>query len=155
MTDPTPIERRRMLGLVAGMFGLLALQNLAGIWLNLYVSVRDTTSYDGVFPAMFASDAGAVHAIVGLLIGGNAILALARTWSWSDSGPRWVAAISLLLVAVASYLGFHFVQSGGDDLYSLGMEIAFMGIVLCQAALLYLVAVRPEVPPGAPVAATA
>ena len=140
MRDPTPQEIRRTLGLVGGMFALLALQNAAGIWLNLYVPVHDTSSYSGVYPAMFASSAGTLHTLLGILIGGNAILAIAQTWSWTDRRPRGVAAASLLLVGLAAYLGYHFVQSGGDAAYSFAMEIAFMGIVLCQAALLYLLA---------------
>lgn len=143
MVEPTAEQRRRTLGLVGGMFVLLAIQNLAGIWLNLYVAVHDTASYGGVYAAMFASDAGVVHTVVGLLIGGNAILAVVQTWRWSDRRPRAVATVSLLLVALAAYLGFHFVSDGGADVYSLGMEVAFMGIVLCQAALLFFVGAGP------------
>lgn len=144
-----------MLGLVGGMFALLALQNLAGIWLNLYGTVHDTASYSGVFPAMFASDAGTLHALGGLLIGINALLALRRTWRWPDRRPRTVAGLSVIFVAVASYLGFHFVQSGGDNAYSFGMEAAFLGVVLCEAVLLYLIAAGPPASRDSPTATVA
>ena len=138
-----------MVGLIAGMFVLLAAQNLSGTWLNLYVTVHDTAGYDGVFPAMFDSGAGGAHAVLGLLIGVNALLALARTWRWPDPRVRAVAGLSLVFVVIAAYAGFHFVQSAGDPAYSFAMEFGFVAVVLCQATLLYLLRDAPPAPMGA------
>jgi hypothetical protein len=129
---------RRLLGYLGAMFGLLAIQNLAGIWLNLYVAVVDTSSYGGVYPAMFASVAGALHTVVGALVGVMAVLTIALAWRLPDHRLRNLALLVLGLVAGAAYLGFHFVVSGGDNAYSFAMEACFMGIVITEAAMLYL-----------------
>lgn len=135
------------------MFALLALQNAAGLWINLYVVVLDTSSYSGVYPAMFATVAGATHTVIGVLIGINAILTLLVARRFHERRLWGVAAIALALVAVAAYSGFHFVQSGGDNAYSFLMEMSFVGVVLCEAALLYfatMIGVRPGFSPTAP-----
>lgn len=127
----------RLLGLIAGMFVLLAIQNGTGIWTNLFVTVRDTASYSGVYPAMFQSMSGAIHTIVGASIGINAVLLLTVSWRLPDRRLREIALAVLGIVALAAYSGFHFVQSGGDNSYSAIMEYGFTSIVLLEALALY------------------
>lgn len=129
----------RLLGLIATMFVLLGIQNGAGIWINLFITVNDTASYAGVYPAMFQSAPGALHTVVGVLIGANAILMLVLSRTLLDRRVPIISAVILGLVALAAYSGFHFVQSGGDNFYSALMEYSFMVIVLLEALALYLV----------------
>jgi hypothetical protein len=145
-----PSRQQRLLGLVAGMFVLLLLQNAAGTWLNLYVKLQDRAGYEGVFPAMLTTAAGTAHTLVGILIGLNALLTIAVAWRLPDRRLRSVGMLVLALVGAAAYFGYHFVYSNGDSAYSFAMEVAFMGIVLAEAALLYLVA-RPPTVDRAPV----
>lgn len=147
-----PLEAR-LLGLIAGMFILLAIQNGTGIWTNLFVTVNDTASYSGVYPAMFQSLSGSLHTIVGILIGLNAILLVGFTWRLPDRRLRVIALLVLGLTALAAYSGFHFVQSGGDNTYSAIMEYCFTSIVLLEALALYLVA-RSPLPSSGQIAGT-
>lgn len=136
------------------MFVLLAVQNGTGIWTNLFVTLHDTSSYGGVYPTMFQSPSGALHTVIGVLIGVNAILMLTFSWRMSDRRLRLISATVLGLVALAAYSGFHFVQSGGDNFYSALMEYCFTSIVLLEALALFLVTRSlPNAPPPAGVAA--
>ena len=128
----------RDIRLATTLLGLLAIQNLAGIYLNLYVSVNDTSSDSGVFPAMFVSLAGALHTILGVLLGGLAILITITTWRYPDRRARALALATVGLVGLAAYAGFHFVQSGGEDAYSFLMEAAFVGAILAGVGLLFV-----------------
>jgi hypothetical protein len=128
----------RDVGLAAVMIVLLAVQDLLGTWLNLWVRLHDTSSDAGVYPAMFASVAGSLHTIFGALIGANAILMIARVWGSADRRLRWTALAVLLFVALAAYSGYHFVVTGGDNAYSFLMEFAFAGAFVTESMLLVL-----------------
>ncbi|HEV8050549.1 MAG TPA: hypothetical protein VGP88_08145 [Thermoplasmata archaeon] len=146
-TDRTVDERaRRQLrdGALGGLL-LVALMNVAGISLTLFVSVTDHSSDAGVFPAMFASIQGAVHVILGfaLLIGGIFLIFPAR--KCADRRFLPLTLIALASLSVAGYAGYHFVLSG-ENTYSFVMEMGFLGVVLSQALILaFLIA-----PPGPP-----
>lgn len=126
--------------LASVLIGLLGVQNLAGIYLNLYIRVNDTSSDSGVFPAMFTSVAGALHTILGVLLGGLAILMTVTTWRQPDWRARALALATLGLIGLAAYAGFHFVRSGGEDAYSFLMEASFIGAILAGVALLVMFA---------------
>lgn len=89
---------------------------------------------------MFTSLAGALHTILGVLLGGLAILMTITTWRQPDWRARALALANLGLIGVAAYAGFHFVQSGGEDAYSFLMEASFIGSILAGVALLVMFA---------------
>jgi hypothetical protein len=135
--------RRRLRDGAIGALVLVSLQNAAGIFLNLYVTVHDTSSDAGVFPAMFASVAGALHVILAivLLVGGVTMILIARKLP-----DRRLFALTLFAIAalvVAAYSGYHFVVSGETG-YSFAMEMAFLTMVLCEGFILAVLLSPPD-----------
>jgi hypothetical protein len=137
--------RRRLRDGAIGALVLVSLQNAAGIFLTLFVPVQDTSSYAGVFPAMFASAAGALHVIFGILLflGGGIMILHARTMT--DRRLFGLTLVAMAALIVASYSGYHFVLSGEAG-YSFAMEMAFLGIVLSEGFIL-AVLLSPPVRP--------
>lgn len=141
-------ERRLLIGAMV-VFVLLVIQNGIGIFLNLYVRVSDSQSYSGVFAAMFASPAGWLHSVVAvlLLVASGAAIGFAR--KTEDAPLRWISIAVLASFAVAAYSGFHFVANA-DDLYSLTMELGFLGMVLGEAAVVFRIAQLRGIRPASP-----
>ncbi|HEY6238405.1 MAG TPA: hypothetical protein VIZ68_04385, partial [Thermoplasmata archaeon] len=104
--------RRRLRGGAVGIIVLLAVVNLAGTALNLYVTLPDPGGYNGVFPALFGSAAGVVHFLVavGLFIALLGMIVSARRSG--DSRFVWIGLVALAAFLVAAYSGYHFVYSG-------------------------------------------
>jgi hypothetical protein len=149
--------RRTTVGLIV----LLAAQNAFGIFLTLYVSVNDPSQYAGVVPAMFASAAGALHAIGAALILVNTITLVVLAWPSRDPMLRALTGLTVVLSVLTSYLGYHFVVTQ-DNAYSFGMEMGFLALVLTAVGLLMATAASrgpgPEdgiLPPASPRAPTA
>ncbi|MCI4367591.1 MAG: hypothetical protein L3K08_07560 [Thermoplasmata archaeon] len=124
-------------GALAGLV-LLAIMNAVGIYLNLYVLISNSGGYVGVFPALFASSAGVLHFLVaaGLFVG--LLVMLVRAQRLGDLRITWLCVAGLLSFLVAAYSGYHFVYDA-ESAYSFTMEMGFLGVVLCEGGILFLV----------------
>jgi len=138
--------RRRLRSGALGAMLLLAIQNVVGIFLNLYVAVTAQESYGGVLPALVGSSAGTIHFLdaIALFVGLIVMLIVGRrTGDWRLTGLNSGALIAFL---IAAYSGFHFVYSG-ENAYSFLMEMGFLGVVLAEAGILAIVGGSATLPP--------
>ncbi len=130
------VRRRLRDGAIGGLV-LVALMNVAGISLNLFVTVTDTSGYSGVFPAMFATVQGAVHVLVGIALFIGGVIQIFTARRCTDRRFLGLTLIALVSLIGAAYSGYHFVYSG-ESTYSFAMEIGFLGVVLAEAFILAL-----------------
>lgn len=144
--------RRRLFGGAIGAFILLVLQGAAGIYLNLFVPVPATNDYGTVFTEMFQSAAGIVHFLLALALVIGGVTMILNAWQSRDPSLKLLTVIAFLLVLTAAYSGFHFIYAG-ENAYSFTMELSFLGIILCEAAILARLAMaRPPAEPLRPAA---
>ncbi len=116
------------------LLALLLLQNILGIYLNLFVALP--ASQD--LAALLASySVLAMHVTVGFLILATAGVILflgART----HRGALWIPALAALVFALLAFsTGVEFTIGGQDDVLSFLMEIAFLGVVGSDVLVLY------------------
>lgn len=116
------------------LVALLLLQNVMGIYLNLFVPLPQSTD----LAALLASySVLAIHVALGFFILGTAgvILFLAgRTRRLS----LWLPALGSLSFALLAFSsGVEFTIGGQDDLFSFLMELLFLGAVGCDVVVLY------------------
>lgn len=131
--------------MAVGTVVLLTVQNILGTFLNLFVTLNDTSEYAGVFAAMFGSAAGVLHVVVAVLLLISLAVVMAVAWPthrWQLRAPALAALVSFL---VAGYSGFHFVASQ-NNIYSFSMELGFLGVLLSEVALLHVIGYRPSAP---------
>lgn len=131
------------------LLALLLVQNILGIYLNLFVALPP--SHDlGSLVASYA--ALAVHVLVGFLIlgtGGVVLYLSAR----SRRAALWVPALVALASAFLAFsTGVEFTVGGQDNLLSFVMEVAFLGVVAGDVLVLYVAggARAPDAPDSVP-----
>ncbi len=113
---------------------LLLLQNVLGIYLNLYVSLPQGPD---LISLMAAYSVLAGHVIVGILLlvsTGATLLLAGRTHRRTVWGPA-LAAFAFTFLAFES--GIEFVIGGQDNGLSFLMELAFLGVVASDVLVLY------------------
>jgi hypothetical protein len=155
-SEAARLRSRRQVTQVAGLsVGLLVVENALGIYVNLFVSLALPSSIANVFPVLFSNTVLIAHGVVAaLLIAASAIL-IVLTGRTGDPSLRYLAIAALLVLALTSYLGYHFVATQ-ENLYSFGMEMGFLAVLLLQMAVLARVATRgsagngPAPSPAAP-----
>jgi len=121
-----------------GLLIQLALENLVGIGLNLYVVLPSSSPFGSLVSTI---PSFAVHVVLGFLILATSVFLLVRTWSWQGTPIRWWAVLVLISVIVAIQEGFAFTYTG-NSAFSFGMEAGFIGAVLATVAVLYEVVRR-------------
>jgi len=131
-----------------GMVGVLALQNLVGIYVNLYVSLPLPANYGAVLDVVVGSPVLALHAILALLLLAGSLEMLGTAWGLSNE-IRLPAASAVLWTLLAIVMGYEFVDDPGN-LESFLMELAFVGVVLSEVVLLYRATVRTAGAPTGP-----
>lgn len=116
------------------VLAVLLLQNVVGIYLNLFVALP--TSPDlGTLIASYS--ALAMHVALGFLLlatTGIVVYLAAR----SRNVSLWVPAVATLAFSLLAFSsGVEFTIGGQDDLVSFVMEIAFLGAVASDVLVLY------------------
>jgi hypothetical protein len=145
-TDPAaralrdrPVDRLATLGWIG--LALLVVQNMLGTALNLYVLLPAFSTIGQVFVSvpLLTAHISLAFVLVGLA---GYFLIVAR-----GSGARGIvlpAALVLVFLAAAVQEGFAFTFTG-NNIFSYGMEVGFLGAVLFQAVVLFrLGRPRPE-----------
>lgn len=142
--DRSPAATRRELqrGLVI-ILGVLVLQNALGVYVNLFVTLSVPANLGAVFPVIFSNPILILHAVVALvLIAGSIRFLLVRT---AIVGVRFrqVAGVMLAVVAVTSYMGYHFVGTQ-ENIYSFAMEMGFLATLVLALYLRHLLGAVQE-----------
>jgi hypothetical protein len=114
---------------------LLGLQNLLGIYVNLFVTLPAPAGYGTVLGVVAGNPALAFHALLALLMLAGSIEMAASAWGLSDE-LRVPALAAVLLVLLATIFGYRFVANQ-LTFDSFGMELAFVGVLLSEVVLLY------------------
>ncbi len=133
-----------------GLLVLLLVENVLGIFANLYVTLPST----GAILAIFTSiPVLAVHVLNGFLMLLFAAYYLVVCHRSGLRRLRNVAALLVVFLAFAIQEGFAYAATQ-NNAYSFGMDIAFLLSVAAVARILYLVGRTPvDVPTeGVPIA---
>jgi len=114
---------------------ILVLQNLLGMYLNLWLDFSSYTSVPRVFASVPTID---FHVAVGIVILSIASSRFALSFLPQQRAFR-VPSIFIFLFAVLAFgSGVEFTFFGNDDIFSFTMEIGFGGIIISVAALIYV-----------------
>ncbi|MCI4361105.1 MAG: hypothetical protein L3J91_05325 [Thermoplasmata archaeon] len=143
------VARRRLKDGALGGLALLALINVVGIYLNLYVTLHDTSGDSGVFSAVFASAAGVLHVVLALVLFVGGVVMVVHARRSADARLQALAVLALLSFLIAAYSGYHFVAMN-DSAYSFTMELGFLGAVLCEGGILAVVGGPSGIEPARP-----
>ncbi len=128
------------------LLALLLVQNLLGIYLNLFVPLPQSRDLGALIASYSVL---AVHVAVGFLILGPAG-AMVFLGVRARRAALWVPALGALGFAFLAFSsGVEFTVGGQDDVLSFVMELAFLGVVACDVLVLY-VASRITVPGAHP-----
>lgn len=135
VAPPQDKPRSRIVRWAWALLVLLLIQNVLGIYLNLFVTLPP--SHD--LAALIASYAVlAIHVIVGFLILGAAAVVLFLA-ARSRRTTLWVSAlVSLVFAFLAFSSGVEFTVGGQDNVLSFVMELAFLGVVAFDVLVLYV-----------------
>lgn len=134
--SPAAVRREIQRGLVL-LLGVLVLQNALGVYVNLFVTLSLPANLGTVFPVIFSNPILILHALAALvLVAGSIRFLVART---AIVGVRFrqVAAVMLVVVAVTSYMGYHFVGTQ-ENVYSFAMEMGFLATLVLALYLRHL-----------------
>ncbi len=129
-------DRRRTRIAVWGwaLLVLLLVQNLLGIYLNLFVALPSTQDLGSLIAAYSVL---ALHVLVGFLILGTAAVIVFLS-ARSRRLALWLpAAAALALAFLAFSAGVEFTVGGQDDVLSFLMELAFLGLVAADVFVIY------------------
>ncbi len=126
---------------------LLLVQNVLGIYLNLFVSLP--ASHD--LAALIASySALAMHVAVGFLILATTSIVLYLS-ARAQRASLWApAAAALVLSLLAFSSGVEFTIGGQDDVFSFLMELLFLGVVASDVLVLHGAGRARSAPGGSP-----
>ncbi len=133
------------------LLSLLLLQNIVGIYLNLFVSLPQSTDLGALLAAYSVL---AFHVAVGFLILGTAGILLFLT-ARTKRLALWLPALGALAFALLAFSsGVEFTVGGQDDALSFLMELFFLGVVGCDVVVLYVATrlrtAEPAVHPARP-----
>ena len=120
---PAPAARSANIAAPLGMLGLLAMQFLLGMELNLYVTIPPFGA--GMAAMMRTGPLVMMHMMLGMILAGGALLALAMALPW---GRRAVgcAAAGLAGILVAGLGGLLFLMDGQGNGASYLMAVGFL-----------------------------
>ncbi len=115
---------------------ILVVQNLLGMYMNLWLNMSNYSSIPKVFSSVPTID---VHVAIGVLI---LIIATGRVAvSIQPKNRRFlVPSVFIFLFAIVAFAsGVEFTFFGNNDVFSFTMELGFGGIIVSVSALIYLV----------------
>lgn len=114
---------------------LLLVQNVLGIYLNLFVPLPESKDLGALIASYSVL---ALHVAVGFLILGTAGV-LVFLGARSRRVALWAPALGALAFAFLAFSsGVEFTVGGQDDVLSFVMEMAFLGVVACDVLVLYV-----------------
>lgn len=114
---------------------ILVLQNLLGMYLNLWLNFSNYSSVPKVFSSVPTID---IHVAIGILILSIASSRLAVSL-FPQQRPYMIPSLSIFLFALLAFgSGVEFTFFGNKDLFSFTMEIGFGGIIVSVAALIFV-----------------
>ncbi len=117
----------------------LIFMNLAGMYLNLWGNVPNYSSPAKAFGSVPLLDAHVAIAIAILVNIGVTTLSAIRP---ENKQLRPIAVIAIAFAALAVFSGVEFTFNGGNDVFSMTMEIGFAGLITVTAYVLFMVARR-------------
>lgn len=129
------------------VLGLMILQGVLGIYVNLFSSLPVPSDPNAVFPIVFSTPVLAAHFLNAL-----ALIGLSAYLVWSAGrvrvpGLRFWSAMLLVAFFAATYSGYHFTGTQNND-YSFAMELGFLAALGVVALLIYRVGVSLVVERG-------
>lgn len=144
-TAPTTSQGRRRNPLIALWVGMtfLIFMNLAGMYLNLWGNIPNYSSPAKAFGSVPLLDAHVAIAI-GILI--NISMTVIATLRPENKALRPIAPIAVAFAALAVFSGVEFTFGGGNDIFSMTMEIGFAGLITATAYVLFVVGRRMRTP---------
>ncbi|MCI4325597.1 MAG: hypothetical protein L3K00_06930 [Thermoplasmata archaeon] len=139
MSDRTRLRFARM---AWGLLGLLVIENLLGIFATLYITLPSGNA----IPAIFTSyPVLALHVANGFLMLAAALFLTYRAHSIGAFPLRNAAALEVVFLALAIQEGFAYAATQ-NNVYSFGMDFAFLMAVLAVARMLFLLGWSPSPP---------
>ncbi len=131
---PRPRLRSRIAPWAWAVLVLLLLQNVLGIYLNLYVALPESSDLLGL---MALYGILAAHVVVGIsLLVSTGILAFLA--GRTHQKHLWIPAVTAFAFTFLAFeSGIEFVVGGQDDVFSLLMEVFFLGVVASDVVVLY------------------
>ena len=114
----------------------LIIMNLAGMYLNLWGNIPDFSSAAKAFGSIPLLDA---HVAFAIAIAGNVALFTIRAIRPPGRQFRPIATMAIGFAALAIFSGVEFTFNGGNDVFSMTMEIGFIGLVAVNAYVLFAV----------------
>jgi len=127
------------------IFGVLLVEFALGMGLNLYVTLPQSPTYTQIFVSVPLLSA---HIALGfLLLAASAYFVLLARQSGVE-GLLWRAILVLVFVLVALQEGFSFTFTG-NAAFSAGMALGFLGAVVVQGSIVFLLRGRAHEGPAA------
>ncbi len=114
---------------------ILVLQNLLGMYLNLWLDFSNYGSVPKVFASVPTID---IHVAVGLVILSIASSRFAVSFYPQQRAFRVPSLFIFIFAVLAFGSGVEFTFFGNNDLFSFTMELGFGGIIVSVAALIYV-----------------
>jgi heme A synthase len=143
-----PLDRMRRLAW--GLLGMLVLENLLGIFANLYVTLPSSNAIQSIFTSYPVL---ALHVVLAFVMVAAAAFLVVFAHRNGYRRFRNLGALEVVFLAVAIQEGFAYAATL-DSAFSLGMDVAFLLAVIVDVRLLTLLAGGSDPPPtaGAPTA---
>lgn len=134
---PSPLSRlERLVRLSFVLLGLLLVQNVLGMALNLYIALPNRPTFAQVFLSIPALTVHIANAF--LIVGFAAVgLVLIRRERLPNTTPWAVLVLVGVVAALQEGFAFTFTQ---DNAFSYGMEVGFLAGVLGEAMVLFRLA---------------
>lgn len=129
-------EGRRILARLGAGVGFLVFMNVAGMYLNLWGNVPDYSTPGEAFASIPLLGA---HVAIAIAILANISITVISTFRPQNRHLRPVVALAVGFAALAVFSGVEFTFYGGDDLFSMTMEIGFAGLISVTAYMLFVV----------------
>ena len=133
MSTPPVSFRDRLRRQAWGLLALLVLENLLGIFANLYITLPAGNAIEAIFTSFPVLT---VHVVNGFLMLALAATMVVSTHRAGYRRLRNVAIFEVVFLAVAIQEGFAY-SATQNNLFSFGMEAAFVFAVVGVATLLY------------------
>ena len=151
-TARDPAVRRRVRGATLGFLFALIVQFLAGMWVNLFVSIPDAhpgARPDEYFSGSVQSVAWAItqsglpalvfHAVLGLLLVGGGASLIVQVRPLHRRSLTAAAVLGFLLVLGAGFNGASFLDFG-ENVSSMIMATLFALALACYVSILFILA---------------
>jgi hypothetical protein len=138
-------KRTQFARMAWGLLGLLVIENLLGTFATLYITLPAGNAILAIFTSYPVL---AVHVANGFLMLAAALFLTYRAHQSGAIDLRNAAALEVVFLAIAIQEGFAFAATG-NNLYSYGMDTAFLFAVLAVARMLFVLGRTPHSPPTA------